>query len=256
MRPPRVAVTRPAETAAALAQALVAAGADPVVVPLLRVAPPADPTPLIAAAGRLARFDWLVFTSANGVRALAGEAASGLAGPRTACVGPATARVLAEHGRGADLVPARADAASLAAALIREAAAGPPGPAVLWPRAERASLVLLEALTGAGMHVESPVAYRTVIDEAAVQELARLMAAGRVDVVTLTSPSAAMALAGALQQASGVRIAVIGGATASAVRGAGLEVHIEPAVATVAALATAVVADTGRAEGRGGGSGV
>ena len=254
MSRPRVAVTRPSQTAAALAEALVAAGADPVVVPLLRVEPPADPTPLITAAGRLPRFDWLVFTSANGVRALAGAAAAGLAGPRAACVGPATARVLAKHGRAADLVPDHADARSLAAAMIREVEeSGPPGAAVLWPRAERASPELAEALTGAGMRVAAPVAYRTVLNEAAVEELKRLMGSGRVDVVTLTSPSAVEALAGVLRGAADVRIAAIGGVTARAVRAAGLEVHIEPAVPGLAALAAAVVADAGTRARRAGG---
>ncbi|HUE76948.1 MAG TPA: uroporphyrinogen-III synthase [Longimicrobiales bacterium] len=250
-------MTRPAQTAAALAGALSAAGADPVVVPLLRIVPPADPAPLIAAAGRLARFDWLVFTSANGVRALAGAAASGLAGPRAACVGPATARVLAEHGRVADLVPEHGDAASLAAAVIHAVEAdGPAGASVLWPRAERASPELAEALTRAGMRVDAPVAYRTVVDEAAVRELARLIGSGRVDVVTLTSPSAVAALAAVLRGEAGVRIAVIGSVTASAAREAGLKVHVEPAAPTIAALAAAVVADAGEGGRRGGGPAV
>ncbi len=237
-RPLRVAITRPAQTAGPLADALRAAGAEPLVLPLLRIEPPSDDAPLRAAASVLTAYDWIVFTSASAVSALAAHAV--LTDVRAACVGPATAAALAEHDVRA-LVPERADADALATALVR---AAHPGERVLWPRGDRADLSFAFALQQAGLHVDAPVAYRTVTDPGAARELAQRVEAGEIHVVVLTAPSAVEVFAAALRGPCNARIVAIGPVTARAARAAGLPVHVEPDGPE--ALAAAILADTAR----------
>jgi len=91
----RILVTRRSEQTGSLREALSALGATVVEVPLIAHEPPADPRPLDEALGRLARYDWVAFTSANAVEAVAGRLARlGVplaAGVRLAAVGPSTA---------------------------------------------------------------------------------------------------------------------------------------------------------------------
>ena len=107
----RIAITRPPEQAAALAERLEALGARTVPLATIAIAPIEDPSALDAAIANLASYDWLVFTSVNGVAAFAGRlaatgrdwAARGLA--RVAAIGPATARALEERGVQVDMTP-------------------------------------------------------------------------------------------------------------------------------------------------------
>jgi uroporphyrinogen-III synthase len=87
----RVVVTRAERQAAGLAGAFAAAGAEVELLPLLEVAPPADPAPVARAAAELRLYDWVVFTSANAVHALLGAMADGAGGADRA-VGAATVR--------------------------------------------------------------------------------------------------------------------------------------------------------------------
>ena len=104
----RIAVSRPLDQARALIELLEAAGATTRCFPLIRIAGPVDPADLRKAADRLPAFDWVVFTSANGVAALAAAVHGGRLPPdpppRLAAVGPATAASCERAGRSADLV--------------------------------------------------------------------------------------------------------------------------------------------------------
>src|ERR671931_1332296 len=93
----RVIVTRPREQATPLAEALRAAGFEPVVCPLVEIEPITDGP--IEAAG----YDWVVVTSANGAEELARRHLGYL--PRVAAIGAATAQVLADYGIAVDFVP-------------------------------------------------------------------------------------------------------------------------------------------------------
>ncbi len=178
-----VVVTRAREQASELRARLVALGASVLELPAIEI------TPLDFAVPDLARFDWTVFTSANGVDAFfdrglapAGLDARALAPVRVAAIGPGTAQALAQRGLRADLVPERFVAESLLAAF-------PAGPGrVLLARAEQARDVLPEGLTEKGFEVEVLPVYRTRPVAPAADALDRLQRGG-VDAITFTSSS-------------------------------------------------------------------
>lgn len=235
----RIVITRPREQAGELAELIAARGGEPVIWPLIRIAPPADPAPLDRALGRLEEFAWIALTSANAARAVLdrlralGPGPAALARTRVACVGERTAQAVRQEGGRVHLVPGRADAAALAEELLR---AGPPGGRVLLPRSDRAAPELPQALRAGGMVPVEVEAYRT--EPVAVPPDDPVLAAvreGGVDAVLLMSGSAALALAQALgpdlpawasRPAGRGRpaVACIGAPTAAAARRAGLPV--------------------------------
>ncbi len=222
----RVLVTRQPEQAAGLADALRREGARVIEVPLIEIAPPADPAPLRDAVSRLADYDWLVFTSANAVRAFAMEL-SGRALPkglRLAAVGPSTSEAVVDSLAGAtvSLTPAgdfRAE--GLVAAFADEDLEGR---RVLLPASARARDTLAAGLGGRGARVDVVTAYRTLTPADAPRRVAAALEEG-VDVVTLASPSAVEGFVAACPPgAVAPRALVIGPVTERAARQAGLEV--------------------------------
>jgi uroporphyrinogen-III synthase len=239
----RVAVTRPGDGPGAdpLASLLEHAGARVLHAPLIRIVPPADPAPLLAAAASVRDYEWVVFTSATAVRALGGCAGfSPRDTPgRVAAVGAATAAaVQGVLGWSVDAVPDEFTGDRLVKAM--EDVAVVRGTRVLWPRAEAARDTLALDLTRAGALLDQPVAYRTLTDPAAAADLADLARRGAVDALIFTSPSAIRCFAAASGQAGGACIAVIGPTTAAAARGHGLPVHVEPVQHTFPMLVQAL----------------
>jgi uroporphyrinogen III methyltransferase/synthase len=247
----RVLVTRPRAQAAELASRLEALGAEVITLPTIRLEPPDDWAPLDAAIGRLPGFDWLLFTSVNGVAAFRerlarlGKDAGALAGVRIGAIGSETAAALRRAGMPADVVPAEYRAEALAAAL---APALRPGAAVLLVRAAEARDVLPERLRAAGARLTVAPAYRTVTAAESAEPARRLGAAGRLDAVTFTSSSTVRGLVdllgaeGARRLLTGVAVAAIGPITAATLAEYGLAARITPREYTVAALADAIAA--------------
>lgn len=161
----RIALTREPSQAEPLKQRLEELGAEVLLCPLLRFLDPDDPEPLQAALKELDSFDWVLFTSPNGVRAfftaLPGDARR-LGKARLAAIGPGTAQALAGHGVRADVVPARSVAEGLLEALQSEPMNGR---RVLLPRAQEAREVLPEGLRARGAEVVVVACYRTVMPE-------------------------------------------------------------------------------------------
>lgn len=229
----RVVVTRPTEQAGPFVALLREAGAVPFEAPAIRVLPPEDPQPLGEAAAALARFDWLVCTSANGVRALI-EARGAEHGHeswpralRVAAVGPATEKALRAAGAEVSFTPSTA----VAEALARELPIAP-GALVLWPRGDLADASLAARLAERGAVVDAPVAYRTVTD-VALLGMVDALRDGRVDAITFASASTVrhvvegLAAAGVRfsgDDAARPRIVCIGPVTAAAARECGVTV--------------------------------
>lgn len=241
----RVAVTRPIHQAKSLAQALSEAGAVVLYRPLIRIVPPADPSALHAAAGRTGSYDWIVFTSANAVDKFSEALRAGGGDPsqfpqtRIAAVGPATAAALEASGFHVDLLPGEEFAEAVAAALA--GAHDLAGRRVLWPRAQGASNELMAALIRFGAIVDSVEAYHTLPDPIAGASLAREVAAGAVDVLTFTSPSAVRGFVGSGGYEVGpATIVVIGPVTAAEARARGLPVHVEATPHTVDGMVAAL----------------
>ncbi|MFQ5699776.1 MAG: uroporphyrinogen-III synthase, partial [Myxococcota bacterium] len=219
----RVLVTRAHGQSAELQVALLARGAEPVCVPLLEFATPRDPEPLERALAQRERFEWIVFASANAVRATAERLRGGAA--RIACIGPATARAARAAGLAPTFEPSsRALPETLVARL--QSLGSLEGARVLLPRADRAREALAEALAAAGARVTAVEAYRSVTPEGAGPRLAAALRAG-VDAVLLASPSAVHAFLDLGGSASGGPVlACIGPTTARALRERGHEPQV------------------------------
>ncbi len=254
----RIVVTRARSQASRLAAALEALGAEAIEAPAIRIEPPEDPERLRVAIASCRAYDWIVFTSVNGVAAFF-EMMSGmgldtrvLAGRRIAAIGPATAARLGDFGIRADLQPDAYTSAGIVSALAD--AVNLRGVRVLCPRADIAPKDLTEALEARGAVVDDIAAYRTVADDAGAAGVAERLAAGKVDWLTFTSSSTVRnfldSVAAEAVRATDVRIASIGPVTSRTLREAGLEPTAEANPHTIPALVAAIVeqeASAGRA---------
>ena len=251
----RVLVTRPREQAAELVDRLTALGAESIEAPMIRMAPPDDPDPLLRAAASPEDFDWIIFTSANAVEAFMTALLDGerdiraLKGPRLCTSGTATADKLATYGIKVDLIPREFRADAVVPSLL---ALGPmAGVRVLLPRADIGREVIGEQLRDAGAVVTEVIAYRTILEDAQREgdpDIYRMLLDGRIDVSTFTSPSAIRNFAkihGADQVADLLKntvVATIGPVTADAARQLGIPVTIQPRTYTIPALVDAIAA--------------
>ena len=229
----RIVVTRPREHAGLLVRGLEEHGADAVVVPLIAIEPLPDDAELLRLVAR-GHHDWIVFTSANAVRAVASQLPRMRA--RFAAVGPATAASLRELGLEPAFVPDRFEAGEIARGLEPLQ-----GARVLLPQSEIAEPTLADELRARGATVEVAEAYRTVVREPGADELAALRGA---DAVLLASGSAARSLA-RLGEAGNALVVCIGPTTASAAREAGLRVGLVAEEATGQGMIEAVVSHFG-----------
>ncbi len=244
----RVLVTRTRQQASALSARLRALGAEAVELPTIRIAPPEDWAPLDAAIAELPGYDWIIFTSVNGVGYFwerleaAGLDARTLHGVRLAAIGPATAAELAAHGLRADHVPDEYVAEAVAAGLGDVG-----GQRVLLPRADIARPALARLLREGSADVVEIAAYRTLRPEADPGELGDLLA--RVTVATFTSSSTARNLAAMARDAgldlpralAGATVACIGPITANTARELGLAVDVVADEYTIDGLVEAIL---------------
>ena len=247
----RVLVTRAREQSAELVDRLVDLGAEPVEAPTIRIAPPDDFGPLDAACAGAGSFDWIVFTSVNGVDAFLGRLLAGprdiraLGGVRLCAIGPATAGRLRRHGLKVDVMPAEHRAEAVFDALRQAGRLA--GARVLLARADIAREMLADALRAAGAEVTEATAYRTVrADGWNGPELRSLIRDQPVDVVTFTSASTARNFAEILGAETAAEllattlVASIGPVTAAAAAELGIETRIMPAAYTIPALVDAI----------------
>jgi uroporphyrinogen III methyltransferase/synthase len=242
-----VVVTRARAQTSALAGLLHLQGAETVEVPVIEIAEPEDGgVARRAAAARLraGAYDWVVFTSVNGVERFFGELrdARDVGRARVAAIGPGTAEALADRGVLADLVPGRFVAESLL-----EAFPDPPRPAngaaggqVLLARAAVARDVLPEGLAERGWEVDVVDAYRTVPAPVTAEQREAVAAA---DVVTFTSSSTVDRFLDAVG-ADHVPplVACIGPVTADTAHERGLRVDVVADVHTMPGLVDALAA--------------
>jgi uroporphyrinogen-III synthase len=249
----RVMVTRARSQARELVEKIEALGGEAYVFPLLKMVPPADTGPLDDAIARLDAFDWVMFTSVNGVRFFLERmrqlgVSPGRMTARVAAVGPKTAAELAKHGWTADVIPSDYVAEGMLAALRGRLE---PGQRVLLPRADIARKTLPEELRRMGLQVTEVDAYETVIDGAGAPEAAERLRRGEIDAIAFTSSSTVqhfaqvMAPYGLDSLLATVRIACIGPVTAETAKRLGLPVHAVAREYTVDGLLQALTANLG-----------
>jgi uroporphyrinogen III methyltransferase/synthase len=244
----RVLVTRAAEQALELCELLEQAGAEPIVLSTIRIEPAADYGPLDRALAHLEHYQWVIFTSVNGWRAVVtrlrdlGRDWRVFGNVKLAAIGPATAGALRASGFQVDLVPSEYVAEGILAAIgeVR-------GQRILLPRADIARETLAAELRRRGAVVDEVVAYRTVSEQTAPIQLRELLAAHRVDVITFTSSSTVrnfVAMLGDSVPTELLReivVACIGPITAQTARQMGIMPTIVAQEYTMAGLTSAIV---------------
>ena len=201
LRGKRIVITRAEQQSAGLLARLQALGATTVVCPAIMIAPPDDFAALDAAINRLDQYDWLIVTSANGVRTLLdrmialGRLSVELAHLTIGAIGPATADALAGYGLHASFIPS----AYVAEAILAEIG-DMAGKRILLPRADIARATLAVGLRAMGAQVDEIAAYRTLPGPGA-RELADVLRAKALDAITFTSSSTVRYLLDGLEQA-------------------------------------------------------
>jgi uroporphyrinogen III methyltransferase/synthase len=241
----KVLVTRPAHQAAELTEPLAELGAEVLLQPAIEI----RPLPITDTSDRLldclGKFDWLVFSSTNGVRHFFERLTHifferdlrALGQIKIAAIGPGTADELARYHLKADLIPAAFRAESLAQALQGEAA----GKRFLLVRASRGREVLAEELTKAGGIVEQTVVYESVDVEQPDPAIAEQLAAGRIDWTTVTSSAIARSLVRLFGNSlSKTKLASISPITSATLRELGYEPAVEAKEYTMAGVVAAI----------------
>ncbi|MBW3599454.1 MAG: uroporphyrinogen-III C-methyltransferase [Planctomycetes bacterium] len=248
-----ILVTRPRGQAIDLQRRLGELGAEVLLQPAIEISDPPDWTPVDDAIERLSEFDWLTFSSANGVRFLldrlvsVGRDTRALGSVRLAAIGPGTSQALAEYRLRVDLQPQRFDAEGLAEALCPDAA----GKRFLLARASRGRDALPRLLSGAGGIVEQIVVYSSTDATQPDEEIAEKLADGRIDWITVTSSAIARSLAKLFgEQLHKARIASISPITTQTLRDLGYEPAAEASHYTMDGVVEAILAGNG-VSGRG-----
>jgi uroporphyrinogen III methyltransferase/synthase len=245
-----IVIPRARAQASGLLADLTRLGAHCIEIPTIRIVPPADTTPVIDAIRRINDYDWLVFTSVNGVKFFfdtlfgLGKDVRILGHLKFACIGPVTKQRLSDYGIVSDILPDTFRAESVVKAFTT---ADIQGKSVLLPRARKARTILPEELTRMGAQVDEVPVYETVLEQEAGPELNRLLDKGQIDAVTFTSSSTVsnfMSLLpsdSAVQLLKNVTIASIGPITSDTVRSFGLEPTVEADPYTIDGLVDALL---------------
>lgn len=239
----RVLITRPLHQADALKLPLQELGADTIVQPMIEITDPEDWQPVDNAINSLHDFDWLLFSSANGVRYFlnrllaSGRDMRSLGDMKIAAVGSRTAEALQEFHLRCDFHPEDFNAQALAEMLCNDAG----GKRFLSIRASRGAAALNNELVNAGASVEEIVAYSHTDIETIDDTLIAQMAAGEIDFTTVTSSAIARCLVAKFGDALlGTRLVSISPITSTTIREIGFEPAREAKEATMQSLIAAI----------------
>ncbi len=250
----RILVTRSRDQASELVRRLEDLGARCIECATIAIIPPDRWDEVDRELDQLDRYDWLIFTSANGVafflsRLLErGMDLRALKGLKIAAVGDKTALALKDYYLRPDLVPREFKGEGLSESFL---ALGVKGKRFLFPRALKAREILPETLTTAGAEVVVLPVYQNVVPVGQEKELLQELQEKRIDLVTFTSSSTVTNFfklldcdnrPALMDLIAGVTVAAIGPVTARTVQEEGLTVHIQPEKYTIEAMVEAIVA--------------
>jgi len=246
----KILVPRTKEQAGAMSERLREYGALPVEVPTIAVEPPRTPTQMERAIKGLVtgRYEWIVFTSTNAVRAVRekfeefGLDARAFAGVKIACVGEQTAEAVRAFGIRPELVPSGEQSSEgLLADFPPYDDVLDPIDRVLLPRADIATETLAEGLRERGWEIDDVTAYRTVRAAPPPADIRDAIKSGGFSAVCFTSSSTVRNLVGiAGKPHNRTVVACIGPATAATAAEFGLRVDVQPETASVPALIDAL----------------
>ncbi len=244
----RVVVTRSRSQASKLVQVLDAKGAECYEVPTIAISKPSDDfAGMDKGIEGLADYQWIVFTSQNGVNCFfdrlfsKGKDVRALGHMKIACIGPVTAKELHQYGLHADLVPAAYKAEDLLDEMKKEVKSGEK---IFIPRAKEARSLLPEGLAEVGAQVDVAEAYTTEPDMEYQSTLVELLENHKVDIITFTSSSTVRNLMKLIEGKEalleGVTLACIGPITADTCKEYGLTPAIVSDVYTIDGLVEAI----------------
>lgn len=244
----KILVTRSRAQASKLTHQLEELGAECIEAPAISLKAPADAyRALDKALGDIDKYNWLIFTSTNGVEYFwqrlekMGKDARALASAKLCAIGSATAEALKQRGLIADVVPDRYQAEGIIDALKDTIK---PGIRVLIPRAAQAREILPEALRKAGAEVDVVPAYETAIGEGNSEEIRQELQKGNIDAITFTSSSTVtnflQLLGGDASLLNKAKLCAIGPITAETIRKNGLPVSAEATEYTIDGLVEAL----------------
>jgi uroporphyrinogen III methyltransferase/synthase len=245
----RILITRARDQAAAFAENLRNFGAEIIEFPTIEIVPPPRWDQVDRAIDQLESYNWLIFTSANGVNFFwqrlreKGRGHPFLLSTKICAIGPATSYALLEKGIRVDYTPKEFVAESILKGFEKSAVKGMK---ILLARASEARDVLPKGLKKMGAKVDVVEAYRTLRPKGGGQKLKQLLARGKVDGITFTSSSTVNHFAELLEKGdlqkllTGIVIACIGPITTRTAKRWGMRVHVQPKQYTVPALAQAL----------------
>ncbi len=246
----KILITRARDQAALFATSLRDLGAEVVEFPSIEIVPPLRWEELDHAIDQVESYDWIIFTSANGVnffwqRWEEKRKPRRLPASLKACaIGPATAYQLKEKGMEVHYTPKEFIAEAILEGFEKMAIKGK---RILLARAQEARDVLPKGLKQLGAKVDVVEAYRTVKPKGGSKRLKELLLKGRIDAITFTSSSTVNHFAELLKKEdlrellNGIAIACIGPITARTAKGLRMKVQIQPREYTIPALTQALV---------------
>ncbi len=246
----KIVVTRARAQASDMISRLTELGAQCLEYPVIKIVPPQDFSPLDAAIETLATYDWIIFTSVNGVEFFfkrlcqKGKDARALGNLKTACIGPVTAERLKFYGINTDILPESFRAESIVKAFESESVSGK---RILLPRAAEARPILPEELSKMGAVIDEISAYQTVNDTENLDSLIGQLELGDIDLITFTSSSTVTNFKKLIPHdrfkslLKNITIASIGPITSETAVKNGFNVHIEAQSYTIPGLCEAIV---------------
>ncbi|MGG3916858.1 uroporphyrinogen-III synthase [Parageobacillus thermoglucosidasius] len=247
-----VLVTREKEQAKAFSEKLREAGAIPVEIPLIAISPSSHHEEIERCARQLSDYDWLVFTSANGVRFFFPFVKQKTLLPKVVVVGKKTAAALKAYGVSPAVVPDEFVAEGVIEVLKPLVK---PRDRVLLVKGNLARTVLRDALIDMGADVTDLIVYKTSMNEAGKERLLCLLREKKLDVITFTSSSTVQSFLRMMEREdiasllAGCAVACIGPITKETAEKAGLSVHICPSEYTIDAMIKEMEAYFARCDG-------
>jgi len=245
----KILITRTREQSGGFAAQLKKLGAEVVEFPTIEIAPPTRWKEVDQAVDRLKSYDWIIFTSANGVNFFwqrlkeRGKSLRLRPSLKVCAIGPATADQLKRKGASVSYIPKEFIAESILDGFKKRRMEGK---RILLARAKKARDILPKGLKKMGAEVDVVEVYRTVRPKGGSKRMKNLLTEERIDVITFTSSSTVNHFADLLKKedvknlVEGVAIACIGPVTARTAKERGLKVGIQPKQYTIPALTRAI----------------
>jgi uroporphyrinogen III methyltransferase/synthase len=245
----KILITRARDQSSEFATRLRNLGAEVIEYPTIEILPPRSWKGLDRAIDGLKSYDWIIFTSANGVNFFwqrltdKGKTSRLLSSLKICAIGPATAKQLKKKGIVVDYVPKEFVAESILKGFKKMMIQGN---RILLARAKVARDILPKGLRKKGAEVDVVEAYRTVKPRGGTNRLKQLLTDDKIDAITFTSSSTLNHFAKLLKEDDlkkllrGIAIACIGPITAQTAKRWGMRVQIQPKQYTIPALTQAI----------------